>query len=253
MLNETLATTENYQTIEELESARNQLQELHELFIDNRKSKAKLGMEDIRGLLKSIYLADAGSKPGMVRYSLKIGDKTVTTSKRPHITSNCADIQRRDFGSKVNEISYSDEYCYDEPGNFVQVRYRIANRQLLKKFPIDKGADKVAIELLGTIGLLPEKGEIRLKIHSGHETPIVIKTLELTNDVLGLKLYEEINRTLSFKGKKDVTFTIAPFEVREGYNAAEVNGYIHYQAENGSEEKSMRIYRVKARILEAER
>lgn len=249
MLNELLATTEDFSSVEELESCMDQLQKLADMFLDDRKQKAEVGIEKCRGLLKSIYIADKGSSPGTVKYSLQIGDKLITTSKTPRIQSNCAEIQKRVFGKEVNEITYDDEYCYDEPGNYVEVTYRISNNILSKKFPIDAAADEFGIELLGELTLYPEEGEIRMRIDNKYNTPVTIKTIELNNDAMKLNIYEEISEDISGEGIQELTVTLTPFEIREGYTSVEVNGYIHYKKSDGQKSKSIRVYRQKSRVV----
>lgn len=249
MLNELLATTEDFLSVEELESCMDQLQKLADMFLDDRKQKAEVGIEKCRGLLKSIYIADKGSTAGIVKYSLQIGDKVITTSKTPRIQSNCAEIQKRVFGKEINEITYDDEYCYDEPGNYVEVTYRISNNTLSKKFPVDAAADEFEIVLLGEMTLYPEEGKIRMRIDSKYDTPVVIKIIELNNDAMKLNLYEEVSEKITDQGIEDVTIRLSPFEIREGYTSVEVNGYIHYENAEGQERKSIRVYRQKARVV----
>jgi hypothetical protein len=248
MLNQLLMTAENYTSVEELETCIAQLEKLAPIFLDERKSQAEAGIEKCKGLLKSVYISEEESQPGKVKYSLKIGSKGITTSKRPRILSNCAEIQNRDFGKRINKISYNDANCYDEPGNYIEVRYRIAHNHVIKKFPLDASAGKFAIALNGNINLVPEQGLVRLKVQSEYDTPVTITRLEMNNKVLGLDLRKKVNENIPGKGNHTITISVNPFETRKDYTSAEVNGYIYYQSSENSIRKSLRIYRQEAKI-----
>ncbi len=247
-LNNILDLSRAFTSIEDLEKGLAQLQKMVPLFMDDRKNRAEVGVEKFRSLLQSVYIHDQGSKPGVVQYSLQVGDKKVTTSKKPAIQSNCAEIQNRTLGRPVNRISYDDSPCYEEPGNYIEVRYTIARRPVTKKFPVDPAAEKIEITLLGKITLHPEEGKIRFRIRSKYDTPLTIISLELNNEVADLQIYQKLDQQIPGKGTHQVAVSTEPFKTREGFTSAEVNGYIHYKAMSKGETKSLRIYRQEARI-----
>ena len=249
MLNDILELSENFTSVEDLEKGLAQLQKMIPLFMDERKNKAEVGVEKFRSLLKSVYIQDQGSQPGQVQYSLQVGDKKITTSKKPTIQSNCAEIKNRDLGRTVNHIGYDDSPCYEEPGNFIEVRYTIARRPVTKKFPVDPAAEKIEIALLGKITLHPDEGKIRLRIRSKYDTPLILKSLELNNEVVDLQIFQKVDQEISGKGTHQVVVSTEPFEPGKGYTSAEVSGYIHYQAASGQKTKSLRIYRQKTRLI----
>jgi hypothetical protein len=248
-LNALLETIENFNSIEELETCISQLEKLVPLFIDERKNHAQVGIETCRGLLKSVYIADVASKPGWVAYSLKVGDRVVTTSKTAQISSNCADIVNKHLGEKVNRIEYDDTYCYDEPGNHVAVVYRISGKYVKKEFPINADAGEVSFSLQGDIHLYPDKGQIGFNLTSETDTPFVISSIELENEVAGFRVYENCNYTVDRKGLHEVMLQVNPFEVKSGYSAMEVNGYVNYMVEEDGRKENIRVYRHRARVL----
>ncbi|MDZ7776112.1 MAG: hypothetical protein U5L09_11200 [Bacteroidales bacterium] len=105
------------------------------------KVKAEVTLEKCRSLLNAVYIKDAGSEPGKVRYALFIGDRRVTTSEKPTITSNCASIINTDIGADIVRIDYDFGNCYEEPGNHVRVAYRIYRKMVDKKFFFGADAD----------------------------------------------------------------------------------------------------------------
>lgn len=249
LLKSLLAITENYTSVEEIEQCKTQLKKLIPLFIDDRKSKAEVGIERCEGLLNSVYITNNGSTADQIRYSLQIGDRTVTCSKRPQVKTNCAELKDNTYGNKINTIDFSSENCYNEPGNHISVQYKINTKYVSKKFSLNATDGETELKLIGTIRLSPEKGEIMIKISSKHDTPTEITAIELTNEALQFNIYQAVSKTIYNEGMHNVTLSVEPFEIREGYTSVEVNGYIEYMATDGDEPKSLRIYRQKALIV----
>ncbi len=249
LLESLLAVTENYTSVEEIEQCKAQLEKLVPLFIDERKNKAEVGIETCRSLLNSVYIANNGSTSEQIRYTLQIGNKIVKCAKKPQVRANCAEIKNKSYGNEINTINFSAENCYDEPGNYISVHYRIGTKYVDKKFSLDATDGETELKLLGTIRLSPEKGEIVLKITSKYNTPTDITSIELSNETLGLHLYKSITETISGEGTHNITLSVDPFEIQGEYTSAELNGFIEYKAKDKGEQKSLRIYRQKAVFL----
>ena len=249
LLESLLSITESYKTIEELESCKARLEKLAPLFIDERKARAEVGVQKCINLLKSVYIADTNSEPGHLRYSLKVGNRLVSTAKKPRFQTNCATLGRRLLGHQVNELFYSTENCYDEPGNHITVYYRTSYKSISRKFPLNSEAGKVSLKIEGAISLFPADGKVRCRVISEYDTPAIITGLELSNEKLGVFISEMTKERIAGKGTHTIDFSTQPFKIDKSYTSAELNGYINYRSEQGGEDKSIRIYRNKSRII----
>jgi hypothetical protein len=188
-----------------------------------------------------VYIKDAGSEPGKVRYALFIGDRRVTTSEKPTITSNCASIINTDIGADIVRIDYDFGNCYEEPGNHVRVAYRIYRKMVDKKFFFGADADNFKLDLLGDLGYDSKSGEVVLRLNSTYESPVLIELLEVSGQ-LGWNINERVDEQVKGKG----VHTIRVFNSKD-LDSNMVNdlviGYLHYSSAESGAKKTLRIYR----------
>lgn len=248
LLEQQVARSENYNTVEELEQCISSLQKLIPVFIDERKSKAEVTLEKCRNLLNAVYIRDAGSKPGTVRYALFIGERRVSTSEKPQVTSNCARITGTNLGSGIVEIDYNFEDCYEEPGNHVSVVYRIYRKTLDKKFFFGADADNFDLRLTGDLQYNTDNNEIILRLESGYDHPVSVDFIEMKGE-LGWHLNKKLSRQISSGGIHLVNVVVEkPLDSAVSNDL--VSGYIHYSSVNSGEKKTLRIYRKNIMFVE---
>lgn len=241
LLNQQIAITESFKTVEELKQCVSSLQKLIPIFIDERKSRAEVGLEKCRGLLNSVYIKDEGSEPGLVRYSLNIGNRQVSSAEQPRVSSNCAQINNVDLSSPVVKVRYDFEDCYEEPGNHVSVTYRVYRKTLNKKFYFGADADNFELNLVGDLKYDPGNDEIVLRIESAYDQPVNLELLEL-NGQLGWNISKSLNDRMDQKGIQLVTVRIDKTLDNKASNDI-VSGYLHYSSAKSGEKKTLRIYR----------
>ena len=74
---------------------------------------------------------------------LKVGEQTVTTSRKPSVSSNCAKII--DVKSKTPEwiVTYSYEECYEDPDNMVKVTFKSSFGKAINEYAFNINAEKI--------------------------------------------------------------------------------------------------------------
>ncbi|MDD5184863.1 MAG: hypothetical protein PHS84_06330, partial [Paludibacter sp.] len=111
-LQKALDRLDNFTSTEDIYESQSVLASLYKVFIDQRKTKAKVGLERCVRLLESVLIQNDGSTLGIVRYGLYIDGKRVTSSAKPVISSECAVIEDKKFGGEVCELRYRYDECY---------------------------------------------------------------------------------------------------------------------------------------------
>ena len=256
-MNKVLSLLDTYTTIEELIQCQSQLSKLEQIFIDERKSKCQVGIERVKALLASAYLADAGSELGKVRYSIKIGDKIVRCARIPVINSQCAKIEDRKLGIDVCEITYRFDECYDEPGNNVKVAYSLGNVKPEKMFYFDVAETKAELMISGNIRIMggDVSGDIVtnavcvIPIKSKFDSPCAVTNLKLEWKEFGIILDLPVTDTYSGKGQHDLRVTIPNgLPISKVSNAVkpvkQLNGSILYNSVKTGKSSAIRIYRM---------
>ena len=255
-MNKALALLDNFTSIEELIQCQSQLSKLEQIFIDERKGQSQTGIEKCKALLASVYLADAGSTLGKVRYNLKIGDKVVRCAKKPVINSGCAKIQDRRLGEDVCEVTYMYDECYDEPGNNVMVSYTIGNNIPEKLFYFNVAEQKATLLISGKIRIMGgtitgdkvSNAECIIPLQSKYDSPVVVTKLTLEWKEYGIIVDLPLNVSFSAKGQHELKVTI-PNELTISKvstattPANKLNGSIMYNSANTGKSSAISIYR----------
>ena len=240
-MEKSLTLLKDFESIEQLIQARSQLEKLLNIFIDERRAKCETGIETAKALLKSVYIADAGSSLGMVAYTLQIGKKSVSSSIKPKVTTNCADITDVSTGDEICMISYGYDGCYDEPGNNIKVQYMVERNKVEKVFGFDIKGDKAKISLNGSVRIAD--GKCTIPVKSEYPSPFKVSKVILEfND--GQVIEAQINDSFSGKGQHEIKFSVS--QINEvNLKPGELNGYIYYGSENSSENLTVRLYKQK--------
>lgn len=247
---------DNFTSVEEINQSKSQLQKLSEIFIDERKAKALVGIEKCKSLISSIYLSNAGSELGSLKYSLKIGDKTVKTAKTPVINSNCAEIQDRKLGDYVCRVDYLFDGCYEEPGNHIRVRYSFGNHKPEKNFYFDIAENKAELVISGNIQIVGgtvSGDDVRnatciVPLKSKYDGPVTVSKVILEWKEAGIVKEVMLNKSVTGKGQHELRFEI-PGDLSIA-NVSTVsnpdktlNGSLMYSSDKTGENATIRIYR----------
>lgn len=81
-LEDLVAQAETVESVEQIEKNIGELKVLIDYFMDGRKNQAELGITRYRSLLSSIELVEVESNLGELKYSLRLGTRTISTVKK---------------------------------------------------------------------------------------------------------------------------------------------------------------------------
>lgn len=255
-MNEALNLLNDFISIEQIQQSQSQLGKLMEIFIDERKAKCQTGIEKSKALLASAYIANAGSELGMVRYSLKIGEKAVSCAKKPTINSSCARIGDRKLGEVICEVSYFYDECYDEPGNNIKVVYSFSNTKAEKEFYFDVAEDKAELVISGNIhidggkinGDMVSRAVCVIPLKSKFDSPVEVSKVILEWTESGVLVELPVNKIFDGKGQHELRFEI-PKELPISKISTvtnphgKLNGSIIYNSVNTGKSSAIRIYK----------
>jgi len=250
-----LEQIDSVQTVEQIEGNMAQLASLKDYFMDARQDQCNLGISQYRSLLNSIELVELENKLGELKYCLRLGNRPISTSKKPIVKSECARI-----GSVINNadnviIKYDYENCYEDPENNILVKYRFGTTDVQKQFYFDVAANKTSIFVSDPLHfktILKEnemvtKSILDLTIHSKYDSPFTIEKVVLEWKGLAPIIIDNIQQNFKGKGSHNLRLNInQPININEtsalGKTLPVVSGYIYYRSSATGELMSYRIY-----------
>lgn len=242
-------------SVEEIESLIGELRILADYFPDGRKDLANLAIKRYNGMLASIEISDAGSTLGNVRYVLKLGQRMITTVKKPVIRSESAKILGNNQDRGVWTVNYDYSECYPDMKNNVVVRYRFGTTNVEKIFYFDISQTKVEIFVSQAIGFRKEqvtgdvvdRFNVDLAISSKTDAPFTVTKVILEFKGLPQITVDNINRSFSGKGVHNLNLLIEkPLNALQssslGKTVVQMNGFIQFINNTSGETGSYRIY-----------
>ncbi|MDO9633986.1 MAG: hypothetical protein Q7J05_02940 [Paludibacter sp.] len=252
-LEKTLARLNTFTSIEELRECKSILTGLHQYFIDQRKTKAQIGIERSLQLLASVIIRNEGSTLGTLRYALYIDNRIVTFSSRPTITAPCAIIEDRKTGTEVCVLRYRHDECYGDVDNKIKVSYNIPEgKKAENTFYFDINENKAELNLIGTIRI--NAGEIgdevvrnatcKVELASRFDSPATITNITLEWKQNGIIIDIPVNQIVQGKGTHVIEYIIPSLAMAPVstllFPENKVNGTITYTS--GNQTQRIRIY-----------
>jgi hypothetical protein len=251
-LNGILDNIESMTSIEEMEGAIKELDQLKERFPGPRKDQALTGITQLKTRLKSITVNVETNKKGLIEYSLRIGEQVVTASKKAKIIlpkDKCVNIISVEPTKIGWKIEYDPSLCFDDPDNKITIRHSIKGNTLKHDFYFNINEDKVKIHLNGDI--LMNSGDmdsetardvkITFNIHSKYDSPFVIERVVLK--------YDKISPiSFAYEGKGDHELVLKvdkdlPIAEYSSNATPLVNGMIYYKSKASGEKFTEKIYK----------
>ncbi|MBU2650753.1 MAG: hypothetical protein KKA81_07450 [Bacteroidetes bacterium] len=254
-MQDALDKLETFTSIEEIQESQSILSKLVEIFIDERQSKCLTGIEKCKSLLASVYIADAGSELGIVRYSLKIGSKAITFARKPVVNSNCARILNKTQGELVCEIVYDYAECYEDPENHIKVVYSFSSQKPEKSFYFDVAGEKAEISITGNFridgnadGEKVSGAVCVIPLKSKYDSPVAITQVILEWKDLGVMADVSVKEVYEGKGQYELRFVIPKELPAEKISTASnpgrtIDGYLFYKSIKTGKSDKIRIYR----------
>lgn len=250
-----LAQVETVNNLEEMSQLQKELEALAEGFIDvdPRKDKANAGIARLKDMMKNIGIETINATLGEIRVAVVVGEKTVTTSRKPSVRSNCAKITEVKSQSPEWIIKYSYDECYDDPDNAITIEFKSAYGRTKQDFYFNINADQVDIFVNNDINLTHgddngsevtgAKGHI--SITSKYESPFIIEKVILNFGKEAPVIVDNINQKFEGKGKHDLNFTINQALAKDTYNAQKydmIKGTIQYKSVKTGEKSIYKMY-----------
>lgn len=245
-------------SLEEMSQTEKELKALAEGFIDvdPRKDKANVGVAKLKDMLKNVSIVTVNNTIGEIRIVLKVGEKTVTTSRKPKVKSNCAKII--DVRSKQPEwlITYSYDECYEDPDNVVKVEFLTAFSRPKSEFFFNINAEKIDIFVNNDINLTggtDSDSEIsgvngHISLTSKYASPFEIEKVILNFGKEAPVIIDGINKIFEGEGKHDLDFVISQALAKDIYSAKThpvIKGTIHYKSTKTGEKSIYKMYNQK--------
>jgi hypothetical protein len=252
-LDKTLLRLENYTSIEEIKECQTILSSFYQTFIDQRKTKAKLGIDKCVTLLESVIIQNEGSTLGVVKYFLSINNRRVTCALKPTVKAECAIIEDKKIGDEICELRYRYDECYGDNDNKIKVSYSFGNGKTDRLFYFDITENKADVSLIGTIrigegikdGDSMTNATCKLELSSKFDSPVMVTNVTFEWKQYGVICDMPVNQTISGKGVHVIELTISRLPVAFIstllHPENKLNGSVTYTAGNGKQNK-IRIY-----------
>ena len=250
-----LAQVETVESVEQIEKNIAELKSLTEYFMDGRVDQCNLGITRYRSLLKSIELVELESNLGELKYYLRLGDRAISTVKKPTTKSECARITSTVNNKDNVVIKYDYDNCYEDPENNILVSYRFGNATVSKKFFFDVASNKTKIYVSEAIQFVKVEEDAdnilaascNLTIVSKYDTPIVIEKVTLEFKGVAPVVVDDVNQTFTGKGNHNLKLTlnsVLPKQLTTAAGKANpvVSGSIQYRNQATGENATYRIY-----------
>ncbi|TVQ16301.1 MAG: hypothetical protein EA361_04300 [Bacteroidetes bacterium] len=254
-LDNILASVDDISSIEDIEKNIGELHILSDYFVDARRDKARLGITRYRNLYNTIELVEQESSPGELKYAVRFGNRYVTTSQRPQVTSECARVTGTSSQDYSVVIKYDYMNCYEDPENHLLVRYRFGNNNVQKRFYFDTTTEKASVFVNGPIHFTSvsrnessiESSKVSITIVSRYDAPFTIDKLELEWPGHAPVIISNIGQRFAGKGNHNLTLEIkqpiqAEIVSTLGRNVSLMSGRIHYKSDRTGEMKTYRMF-----------
>lgn len=138
-LNERLAKFETgldfVSSVEEIGESINNLRVfLNEFDVqDPRYNQVQILSNRYRELYDQITIDWFQEKKGIIVANLTLGGRSISTSQRPVLRSNCASQITSSFEGNALVIRYNDDNCYDEDENYIDLRLKAGNKYISER------------------------------------------------------------------------------------------------------------------------
>lgn len=245
-------------SIEKMSQTIKELEALAEGFIDvdPRKDKANVGIAKLKDMIKNVSIETVSNTLGEIHIILKVGEQTVTTSRKPKVNSNCAKIS--DVRSKSPEwvITYTYDECYEDPDNKIKVQFATPYSRPKSEFFFNINAEKIDIFVNNDInftggtdaGTEVSGANCLISLTSKYASAFEIEKVILNFGKEAPVIVDGINKTFEGEGKHDLTVTIDQSLAKEIYSAKAnpmIKGTIHYKSVKTGEKSIYKMYNQK--------
>lgn len=250
-----IAQTETVESVEQIEKNIAELKTLTEYFMDGRVDQCNLGITRYRSLLKSIELVELEASLGELKYYLRLGNRNISTVKKPITKSECARISSIINDKESVTVKYNYENCYEDPENNILVKYRFGNEDVQKPFYFDVAANKASIFVSDPFHFTANAKDeesvssalLDMTIRSKYDAPFTVEKVVIEWKGVPPVVIDGIGQNFKGKGNHTLKLNIEQvIKIKEttstGKALSLLSGYIHYRSDSTGELKTFRIY-----------
>ncbi len=250
-----IAQAETVESVEQIEKNIAELKTLTEYFMDGRVDQCNLGITRYRSLLKSIELVELESNLGELKYYLRLGDRRISTVKKPTTKSECARITSTINDKESVTIKYNYENCYEDPENNILVKYRFGSEDVQKPFYFDVAANKASIFVSDPFHFTANAKDeesvssalLDITIRSKYDSPFTVEKVVIEWKGVPPVVLDGIGQSFTGKGNHSLKLNVEQsIKIKEttstGKALSLLSGYIHYRSDATGELKTFRIY-----------
>jgi hypothetical protein len=254
-LNDLLAQLDQIESVEKIEKNIGELQLLAEYFMDGRKDQASLGITRCNSMLNSIELLEQEGNLGELKYTLRLGTKTISTVKKPVTKSECARIMSTINNQEFWVVKYDFSNCYEDPENNILVKYRFGNNDVSKKFFFDIATNKASIFVNEAFHFTTvtkgsatiDASQVDLVVVSKYNAPFTVEKVVIEFKGQAPVIIDGINQSFSGKGNHNLKLAInQPVKIdatsTNGKTLPVLSGFIHYKSNSTGEVKTYKVY-----------
>ena len=252
-LEKMLSKLQSFSSIEEILDCQATLTSLYDAFIDQRKTKAQIGIEKCNMLLASVIIQNEESSLGNLHYGLYINNKRVTTASRPIISAPCAVVEDKKLGTEVCELHYRYDECFGDADNKIKLTYNFGSSKSEQTFFFDISENKADLNLIGSIrigegnrdGEAINNAKCKIELSSKYDSPVTVSNITFDWKQFGLICDIPVNETFSGKGIHVIEFSIPGLTTSVStvlHPENKLNGTITYSSGNGKQTGKIRIY-----------
>lgn len=237
---DTLGSVEKMsQTIKELEVAADGF-----IDIDPRRGQANSAIAKTKAILRNIGIETISNTIGEIRVALWVGDKSITTTRKPSVRSNCAKITS--VKSKDTEwiIKYTYAECYDDPDNVIQLTFMSSYGKATDKLYFNINADKIDIFVNSDISFTSNKN-CNITINSKYESAFEIEKVVLNFGKEIPIVFDNLGKTFKGKGTHNLDLNIEGGLDKAKYSSKNhplIKGTIHYKSVKTGERSVYKMF-----------
>ena len=254
-LNDLLSQLDQIESVEKIEKNIGELQLLADYFMDGRRDQAGLGITRCNSMLNSIELVEQEGNPGELKYTLRLGTKTISTVKKPITKSECARIMSTINNQAFWMVKYDFSNCYEDPENNILVKYRFGNNDVSKKFFFDITTNKASIFVNEAFHFTTvtkgsatiDASQVDMVVISKYNAPFTIEKVVIEFKGQSPLIIDGINQSFSGKGNHNLKLAInQPIKIEatssNGKTLPILSGFIHYKSNSTGEVKTYKVY-----------
>lgn len=257
-LRELKANFDTFTEVEYIRQAVGELKTLHDYFVDEqRKGEAMTLMTNYQQLYKEIQLIPYANDLGEFVYYLQLGNRRVTTARKPTFKSQFAtQINVTPTADKMYKVTYDYTYCQEGDENKIEIVQPFPSGAVKHTFYFDVTQNKVQVTPCGEIVLQIEPvapaseattadASVRITgwmdLRAKHTTPFEVTHLTFTASGTRICVDCDLAAAFSGEGNHRLHFTATGAYGAEEKRFAMAHGVVHVVNKATGEQREVRF------------